>query len=243
MCRMIAVIGDRELQERALRAFHRLGRCGNICSFMTPGHLDGWGIGAYHKEDDMPVVTRSPGSVDSEQEEYLRSVADAVQLDSPVAIGHFRKASQGEITVANTHPFVDLPWMFCHNGTVKGLDVLGPRPAIEGNSDSEELFQRWRQAPGVDSVAGWIEWLATVEQRCQYTSLTSLLTNGRELVAVRRVGKPFDPKMDPKEFPGYYTLYHWQQGKNHAVSSEILPELGSEWRLLELGENLVLSCR
>jgi predicted glutamine amidotransferase len=64
-----------------------------------------------------------------------------------VFVAHVRYASTGELSVANTHPFVQDNRLFAHNGAFAGLDRLDTRlkeldaaALVEGQTDSERLF-------------------------------------------------------------------------------------------------------
>lgn len=239
MCRMIAITGDVEIQRKALQAFHRLGKCGCLLAELEPGHLDGWGISGY-RNGEAAYVARSPGSVEEEKAKYLKAVDDVATWKSPVVLGHVRKASRGAVNIENVHPFIEPPWMFCHNGTVDGLDKLGPKPRLSGTSDSEEIFRRWL-AQGGHGPDDFAQWLDHVGSNCPNTSLCSLLTDGRQLFASRRIGTTFFRPIDtPQAYAEYYTLFEWRQGNACVVCSEKLPELAGDWRLLADGENLIV---
>ncbi|MBI4365339.1 MAG: class II glutamine amidotransferase [Deltaproteobacteria bacterium] len=240
---MLAVVGDTDLQHRALTAFHRFGSCGAVLPDLSAGHLDGWGMVGYG--DQGPTyVARSAGGVEAERAMYQDAIARAVAWQNPVVIVHFRKASQGAVEIENVHPFIDAPWVFCHNGTVLSLDRLGPRPPLVGSSDSEEIFRRWRAAAWQDNpahpMAHYVEWIGQVEKQCPYSSITALLSDGRELLARRSFGPPLREQDTPEIYDRYYTLYHWKDGRRHIFSSERLPELAGTWQLLANKESVVV---
>ncbi len=69
----------------------------------------------------------------------------ARDLVSATFIAHVRHASTGANTYQNTHPFVDGPVAFAHNGALAGLDLLeahlGPAMGrVHGDTDSEPMF-------------------------------------------------------------------------------------------------------
>lgn len=236
---MIAVVGDAETQRKALRAFQPLGKCGCLLPDLEPGHLDGWGVTAYRK-GETAYAARSSGSIEEEKAAYFRAVDDVVTWQSPVVIAHTRKASRGAVNIENVHPFCDPPWMLCHNGTVDGLEVLGPKPAMAGTSDTEDLFRRWL-AGKERSTQSFSAWLDTVGRVGRYSALCCLLTDGRELLASRRIGSTFFRPIDtPQTYAAYYTLSEWRQGENRVLCSEQLPDLGGTWRLMADGEDLIV---
>ena len=85
---------------------------------LTDSHADGFGIAFFEGKgvrlyhDDKPSAS-SP-------------VADLIktyQIKSESVIAHIRKATQGEVNLANTHPFVrelwGEYWVFAHNGNLR----------------------------------------------------------------------------------------------------------------------------
>ncbi|MGD2064138.1 MAG: class II glutamine amidotransferase [Nitrospirota bacterium] len=107
-------------------------------------HPDGWGV-AYYRED-APHLVKSPGSALACS--LFRHVSGVVTSETVVA--HLRKATQGERSVINTHPFQYGPWVFAHNGNLKGFASVRPRlvaaidpelrPFLLGDTDSEVIF-------------------------------------------------------------------------------------------------------
>lgn len=116
----------------------------NALGVQSNDHPDGWGVAFYI--DGAPHVTRSP----------LTAVGDALfhRLSGVVAsqtvLAHVRRATRGEKTVFNCHPFQHGRWVFAHNGDVTNFDrtrdallaeVSPPlRRFILGETDSEVLF-------------------------------------------------------------------------------------------------------
>ena len=90
-------------------------------------------------------------------------VADLIktyQIKSESVIAHIRKATQGEVNLANTHPFVrelwGEYWVFAHNGNLRHFQPeVGEFYRPVGNTDSERAFcfileqlrQRFTQKP------------------------------------------------------------------------------------------------
>ncbi|HEY1598887.1 MAG TPA: class II glutamine amidotransferase [Pirellulales bacterium] len=107
-------------------------------------HRDGWGIGYY--EGEQPRTVRRPTAAPDDPE----FVAAAGRIASPMVMGHVRQASVGDLCPANVHPFTCGRWMFAHNGTVTGYDILRPvlvdetdfdlRQHVGGTTDSEQVF-------------------------------------------------------------------------------------------------------
>lgn len=107
-------------------------------------HPDGWGVAYY--VDGAPHVTKSAaGAMD---DALFRRVSGIVSSETVVA--HIRKATQGSMTVLNSHPFQYGRWVMAHNGDVprfpevrEALDMaIAPRLRrfILGDTDSERVF-------------------------------------------------------------------------------------------------------
>ncbi len=239
MCRMMVVMGDADVQRQALLAFHPLGRHGCVRPWECAGHLDGWGMATYCGSGPQKIHA-SAGDVDSERALYLAAVDRAIAAWGVLSMVHFRKATCGEISAANTQPILEGRWMFAHNGTVENLDSLGPQPAMTGSTDSENFFRRWcGQGKEISGYRGWVDAVAT---HCGHTSITTLLTDGQSLVACRRVNQERLAKCPeghtPMTIDRAYTLFHWNRGNAHIISSEALDVFPGDWRLLADGECL-----
>jgi glutamine amidotransferase len=116
----------------------------NALGVQSNQHRDGWGVAFY--VEGAPHVTRSP----------LTAVGDALfhRLSGVVAsqtvLAHVRRATHGDKTVFNCHPFQYGRWVFAHNGDVARfaemrealLDAVSPalRRFILGETDSEVVF-------------------------------------------------------------------------------------------------------
>ena len=106
----------------------------------TDTHHDGWGIAFFegavvrHFVDHQPAVS-SP----------IAELIKRYPIKSKNVICHIRKATQGEVTLENCHPFVrelwGRYWVFAHNGDLKDFhpELNGAfRPV--GSTDSERAF-------------------------------------------------------------------------------------------------------
>ncbi|HWA74950.1 MAG TPA: class II glutamine amidotransferase [Polyangiaceae bacterium] len=116
----------------------------NALGVQSNEHPDGWGVAFYI--EGSPHVTRSP----------LTAVGDALfhrlsgAVSSQTVLAHVRRATRGEKTVFNCHPFQHGRWVFAHNGDITHFDrrrevLLGEvspelRRFILGDTDSEVLF-------------------------------------------------------------------------------------------------------
>ena len=119
----------------------------------TDVHADGWGIAFFEGKGVRMFLDPQP-SAKSPIAELVRNYP----IRSLNVIAHIRKATQGVVSLENTHPFIrelwGHYWIFAHNGNLPEFD-----PALDGsflpvgNTDSELIFcwllQSLRQRFGV----------------------------------------------------------------------------------------------
>ena len=156
----------------------------------TDHHGDGWGIAFFEGVGcrlflDSKPATRSP-------------VAELVRkypIHSLNVIAHIRKATQGEVCLQNTHPFMrelwGRYWIFAHNGTLKDF-----QPQLNGNyqpvgtTDSELAFCYLLEAlrrlfpagqPQVESLYSAVR--EVTDELAGYGVFNYLLSNGECLFA------------------------------------------------------------
>ncbi len=107
---------------------------------ITDHHADGFGIGFFEGRgvrlfhDDKPSA-QSP----------VADLVRAYQIKSENVIAHIRKASQGQTSLANTHPFMrelwGEYWLFAHNGHLMDFNPsVGAFYRPVGDTDSERAF-------------------------------------------------------------------------------------------------------
>lgn len=130
---------------------------------------DGTGLGVFDG-DGKPVVSKQPIAAWEDTE----FACEAHELTGTTFVAHVRYASTGDLSVHNTHPFLQDGRIFAHNGVVAGLEVLDARLAelgatdlVLGQTDSERVFALITasvRAAGGDVEAGLLsamDWLAT----------------------------------------------------------------------------------
>ncbi|CAG4883105.1 putative glutamine amidotransferases class-II [Georgfuchsia toluolica] len=106
----------------------------------TDVHRDGWGI-AFFEGRGVRVFLDPQPSADSLVAELVRHYP----IRSLNVIAHIRKATQGEIGLENTHPFMrelwGRYWIFAHNGNLADYapDFDGSFLPV-GQTDSERAF-------------------------------------------------------------------------------------------------------
>ncbi len=107
-------------------------------------HPDGWGVGYYL--GGVPHVIKSTETAVSDS--LFRQVGGLVA--SKTVLAHLRKATLGQVSIVNTHPFQHGRWIFAHNGNIKNFSTHRQQLLTEvdpvlsryilGDSDSELLF-------------------------------------------------------------------------------------------------------
>jgi predicted glutamine amidotransferase len=134
---------------------------------------------------------------DGEQPECIRcpdgkaSATEAADQRGRILMAHVRRATRGDMTDENTHPFCLSEYAFCHSGTLgddeslMGLaDGAGPR----GQTDSERLFHRLLREvdPAPDKVVDGLRRAVTAAAKCgPLTALNFLFSDGEHLYAYR----------------------------------------------------------
>jgi predicted glutamine amidotransferase len=202
----------------------------NALGALSNQHPDGWGVAFY--VDGSPHVTRNPITAMGDQLFHRLSGV----VSSQTVVAHVRKATRGDKTVLNCHPFQYGRWVFAHNGDVpdferhraKLVDQIAPqlRRFILGETDSEVLFFILLSElltdgplPGPRSAAELARAVrrmtTTVRDLCDTPSaqslLTVLVTNGETLVAAQG-GKEL------------YLSTHKTRCSDRGVCKSLLPE-------------------
>ena len=107
---------------------------------LTDEHQDGWGI-AFYEGKGVRQFLDSRASAHSPIAELVSNYP----IKSKTVISHIRKATQGEIRLENTHPFMrelwGVYWIFAHNGNLLNFHpVLDGAFLPVGDTDSETAF-------------------------------------------------------------------------------------------------------
>lgn len=224
---MMAAVSPQAVPSNWLTAFAPLATQGKIRRDMTePGHGDGWGMVGYFRKGFPEYVEREPHSLAQDRETFQKSAEWVEQSRASVAMLHLRKSTEGVKSIANTHPFLHREWSFCHNGTIYDSERI-PLKSLKpsGQTDSERFFLylmeslRWPFRP----QARMEKAIARLKKDFKYSSLTFLLSNGRQLFAYR--------DCDP-QYEDYYTLYAAESAQGKIVSSEPIGEISTRWTQL-----------
>ena len=152
-------------------------------------HRDGFGI-AFFEGAGVRLMVDAQSARSSPVAEMVRRFP----IRSQNIVAHIRKATQGRVTLANTHPFVrelwGRYWVFAHNGDLKGFAprLHGAfRPV--GETDSERAFCWLMQelAKAHASVPTTLELTATLRELAPlpaaHGSFNFTLSNGQALWA------------------------------------------------------------
>ncbi len=151
---------------------------------LTDSHADGFGIAFFEGKgvrlyhDDRPSA-HSP-------------VADLIKhysIKSKNVIAHIRKATQGQVSLANTHPFMrelwGEYWLFAHNGHLQDFHpARGHYYQPVGNTDSERAFcvilehlrQTFSSKPSLDEIFAEVAQLTATLR--QHGIFNFMLSNG-----------------------------------------------------------------
>ncbi|MBI2372873.1 MAG: class II glutamine amidotransferase [Deltaproteobacteria bacterium] len=116
----------------------------NALGAQSARHPDGWGVAYY--VDDAPHVMKSPTTaLDDRLFHQLSGV-----VTSETVVAHVRRATVGDQSILNTHPFQHGRWVFAHNGEIaefercrsKLVAEVAPklRRFVLGQTDSEVIF-------------------------------------------------------------------------------------------------------
>lgn len=246
MCRMMGVAGTMPVVE-AMEEFRALAANGAVLPESTCGHGDGWGMAAF-RLGRLQFLTKSERPADTDPR-YREAAKDLASAGPDIALMHLRKASKGNVTPQNAHPFHVDNLAFCHNGGIREserIPTYGIAPT--GETDSERFFLniagRLRDGEAAtlpEAVAGAVGF---IHDNLPYSSICFLLSDGHSLWAYRDYRATLRPgETEPPEhwgaFETYYTLYHSERGS--AVSSQPIAALASDWKLIPNQRLLCLS--
>jgi predicted glutamine amidotransferase len=152
-------------------------------------HKDGFGIAFFEDRGLRHFIDAR-----SARESPVADLVKRYPIVSDNVIAHIRKATQGQVRLENTHPFVrelwGRYWVFAHNGDLKDFHprLHGAfRPV--GDTDSErafcwlmqELAKAHAGVPGIDELSCTLREL--LPQLARHGTFNLLLSNGQALWA------------------------------------------------------------
>jgi len=191
----------------SLAVHHSLVEAENALSVQSKAHPDGWGLGYFDGKDPQIIKAVNPAHSDAGFAHISRLIS------CQALVAHVRKATVGNLSINNTHPFKHGRWIFAHNGDIEGFQHLRPffleemtphfRDLLQGTTDSEHCFYLFLTEldrldniddPGGEAVA---EALAETMRRINHWStilrteppiLNFLATNG-DIMGATRLGR------------------------------------------------------
>lgn len=156
---------------------------------LTDTHSDGFGIAFFEGKGVRVFRDDKPG--------HSSPIADCVKqyhIKSLNVIAHIRKATQGDVNLENTHPFIreiwGENWVFAHNGNLKDLpDMSDCLCQPIGTTDSEAAFcyiaeqlkKRYRQKPSEAQIFQAIQEIT--QELVGRGTFNFMLSNGEWLIA------------------------------------------------------------
>ena len=161
MCRLFGMSGGRE----PVQATFWLLEAPDSLAQQSRREPDGTGLGAFTAEGE-PVVYKRPLAAYQDQD-FAR---EAQSISSRTFVAHVRYASNGGLTLENTHPFEQQGRLFAHNGVIGDLPrleaELGDSMAlVAGETDSERFFALITReidrangdvGRGIETAARWV---------------------------------------------------------------------------------------
>jgi len=155
----------------------------------TDEHKDGWGIAFFEDKGCRSFLDPHPSASST-----ISSLVKSYPIKSCNVISHIRKATLGEVTLENTHPFTrelwGQYWVFAHNGDLKSFhpNFQGSYLPV-GSTDSEQAFclilerlkQRFSERPTAQEITDELQ--KTADEIATYGIFNFLLSNGVYLFA------------------------------------------------------------
>jgi predicted glutamine amidotransferase len=204
-------------------------------------HADGWGA-AWHDGAGALAIRRSPTRAGADGS----FTAFAEEVPTTAALVHLRLGTPGfGAGLLSTHPFVEGPYAFGHNGAIlpaASIDALlaGSGRTPRGPTDSERYFLALRD--GMDRHGGSVSAAVTdvasrIEAADLHTSSLNAVLLGPEAIHVisrhdalwEAEEIPVWPADEVASAPAYFPL-RWRTDESSvtAVSSGIVGD-GAEW--------------
>ena len=160
---------------------------------ITDDHSDGWGIAFFEGQPDAKGVRLWVDHLPASHS----PVADLLSrypIKSRNLIAHIRKATQGQVSLENCHPFVrelwGRYWVFAHNGNLIDFQPhLHAQFRPVGETDSErafcfimqELSKSHASLPSIEELSVTLKEL--MPQLARHGTFNMLLSNGQALWA------------------------------------------------------------
>jgi len=237
MCRVFGCVAAEPVSIR-----HELLEAENPLIRQSEEHDSGWGMAVYERTGgQQPQLVRFPEAAHADD-----GFVTATELRGRIFNVHVRRATMGELSLENTHPFCLGNYTLGHNGTiVRYPRLLEPgmrRP--KGDTDSEHLFNRlMHDFDPADPAESLRETMRAVVESSSFSGLNVLFGDGEKLYAYRlglfelhwlaRPGQLLVASEEVTDEPGWHSV---QQDVLLTLDPEDLEEPHAE-RLL--GDELV----
>jgi predicted glutamine amidotransferase len=205
-------------------------------------HDSGWGS-AYYTSEGEPELHRFASAAHADE-----SFDEATSGRGRLIMVHVRRATIGDLSLENTHPFSRGRYTYCHNGTILKAAKLVPLAdrAPLGDTDSERFFNLLMTGFEPRDVIGSLRrTVARVCEECRFSALNFLFCDGERLYGYRLgvyrlfwLARNLDLDADTQT---HGHLHLERPGAEHVVlmSSEQLDERPG-WQ--ELGQDELLVC-
>jgi len=223
MCRLLAIKNFCHTEhKRIIENFFVLAEKGKVPPKNPKGHLDGWGIGWY--EGKTAKLYKSGNSVVEEKEKFF-SILEEIK-ETKILIVHFRKSAwENTNSPKNSHPFKYKNILFAHNGTIYNYEKILPQithPRRVNMLDSEAFFYLIVSTNEENLKEKFKKAVEEIKNKCDYSSLTCVFSDGENLYAYRSFTKLKD----------YYTLYYTRTNNSFLICSEPIGE-DLNWKILK----------
>ena len=231
MCRVLGITNFDYARHRDIVArFCELARTGVVMAEDPPGHEDGWGLAFY--EEGRLVVHKSGASL-LEETDRVFGILSAAKT-SPVMILHLRKSAWANTSnTRHAHPFRHDNTVFFHNGVVYDYQGLMPDidlPGLKADArDTEVLFYHFMSGKTGDLGRAFLDTVALIRQKHNYSALNCLFSDGVKFFAYR----------DYAREPDYYSLYKACSDDSWLISSEPL-DAAIRWEMMAQEEFLAI---
>jgi predicted glutamine amidotransferase len=179
MCRVFGCVAAEPVSIQ-----HELLEAENPLIHQSEDHDSGWGMAVYERpEGAEPQLVRFPEAAHADGE-----FKAATELRGRIFNVHVRRATMGELTPENTHPFCLGSYTLGHNGTIVRYPRL-LRPEMrrpQGDTDSEHLFNLlMHDFDDGDPVACLRETMRRAVECSPFSGLNVLFSDGEKLFAYR----------------------------------------------------------
>lgn len=237
MCRLLGVIANKPVDiDYSYSHFQKLSQ----------GNPDGWGIGWYKK--GIPFFEKKPVRADTDS--YNK------KIKSKIFLSHLRFATEGDLHRNNCHPFMEVPWLFAHNGGINRRKLLEmvdsawkDESKIKGETDSEVFFYWLLQniSNNKDNVISGIKEALLKSEDVDHFSRNFILTDGKTVYAYRDYYSLCYVERDPENLADAFSDDISDLLKSKSLNHEkaviiCSQELGDEkWKHLKERELLVVS--